>query len=485
MDAKEGSDQALNEEAFEMWVHLLRAPSAAQRVFWVAALCGAAHPEGWTSEQPERDRAFRTLFGRRMGQRQFVRLAAALVDRNLARFEYVPGGEQCTLWLIGPIVGWPLKEVGLRRAKYLVTRVLGDSSYLGGKYQVFDGEMIRVSSVAVVNESPSTRALSGPPLTNRPRILPDDCGKSNTFSEENCEGLVVALQLRGENPCPESRFRGEGKLDATSDLGFKVLHPEPPGPSKEGGATVGAADTGPVVPTCDTPQLAPGGESSKPLQVLTGKHPGLNDNQEDQKTEKTHQQSKPKTLKQVQKLAKALVAFWGHRSGRESVRLSTSRVDMVRARLSEGFTAEDLFMALAGITRSPWHQENAFDTFELALRSSVQVEKAHTLWHRHAPIERLVAHYARRNKEVPVRRQEVEAYHRQQAQAVHMQDRLEQTILERTQEAEARRKEEEFSELVTNELLMQMQLEKNKVNQEEEWTANCSSTSRKKDGSTN
>jgi hypothetical protein len=437
---KPGSD--LDHEALATWMRLLRCPYAVQRTFWVAALCGAATPEGWTSEQQDRDRVFRLLCGRKMGSKQFRTMVGSLVERELARVEYDADSGRCTVWLVGPTPGWAISEDGRSRATFLVFKFLEEDLTCKAMARGYEGEIVRVfeADSGFRCGSGGSEGLSPDLLEKSPPQVAAHAAyhgvvASATDSTTNSEGPpeaepIVTLQLRG------------GLRKDAEELGAKNSPNTPPG------TTGDAADAGQ--------------ETLDGFEVLQDNSAESQDKEAKEQSYNPDEVCEYKSLESLRKLGRSLVAFWGRRSGRPAVRVTIARLDMIRARLNEGYSTEDLFMAIAGITRSPWHRENGYDSFDLALRSSDRVEKAQILWHRHAPIARLVAHYAKRGEHPPLRSEEVEAYHARKDQAAYMQERLDRTRREQAAQAEAKRKQEKEEEQFTNALIRQYEQDKAK-----------------------
>ena len=63
----------------------------------------------------------------------------------------------------------------------------------------------------------------------------------------------------------------------------------------------------------------------------------------------------------------------GHNHPR--ARLSENRKKLIRARINDGYSAEDLQLALDGLHLSKWHVENGNVTLEYGLRNSDKIEK--------------------------------------------------------------------------------------------------------------
>jgi hypothetical protein len=139
--------------------------------------------------------------------------------------------------------------------------------------------------------------------------------------------------------------------------------------------------------------------------------------------------------KDATKLATKLVVFWGARSGRPRVRVTPDRLRMVKARLQEGYTQDDLHRAIAGVCYSPFHREGGHDTIEVAIRRAEQVEKGIRLWSLHAPIRFIAGYEQRTGIKIPERAEELATYYRREASKAR--------AAEREKEAEQREKERE------------------------------------------
>lgn len=143
--------------------------------------------------------------------------------------------------------------------------------------------------------------------------------------------------------------------------------------------------------------------------------------------------------KEARALASKLVTFWGARSNRHRVKVTAKRVNMVRARLREGFTRDDLHRAIAGVCYSPFHREGGYDTIEVAIRSEEQVEKGIRLWLLHAPIELVAQHEQRTGESTPERAEELATYRRREASKLRAVEReREGELCDRTREGEGR-----------------------------------------------
>lgn len=85
-------------------------------------------------------------------------------------------------------------------------------------------------------------------------------------------------------------------------------------------------------------------------------------------------------------------------------------VALVTARSKEGFSANDLAMALRGYSCSPWHLEHGHTHFSLALRSPEHVEKGRALYLRFAPVQEVADYADKTGASIPARNQEIAAY---------------------------------------------------------------------------
>lgn len=81
-------------------------------------------------------------------------------------------------------------------------------------------------------------------------------------------------------------------------------------------------------------------------------------------------------------LARKLFELWLTETGRNpnQNRLTTKRRGLVRARLKDGYTEEQLRQAIQGIAASPWHQGQnpsgqRYDTFQFIFRDGENIEK--------------------------------------------------------------------------------------------------------------
>jgi hypothetical protein len=137
--------------------------------------------------------------------------------------------------------------------------------------------------------------------------------------------------------------------------------------------------------------------------------------------------------KSWKKLAVILVTFWAVRAGHVRARVTPKRALMVKKRLQEGYSDDDLRRAIAGVCYSPFHREGGYDTIEVAIRSSEQVEKGIRYWLLYAPIEFIAQHELSTGIKVPERAEELSTYLRRQAAAAR--------AAEREKEAEQREKE--------------------------------------------
>lgn len=137
-------------------------------------------------------------------------------------------------------------------------------------------------------------------------------------------------------------------------------------------------------------------------------------------------------------LTKKLIEIWCRRSGRNPnrVKLLKKRVIAVQARINEGYTPDDLCMAIAGVCYSPFHRDNGYNTFDVAIRNGVQVEKGIALWLRYAPINYILDYVRRTGETVPEREEELRVYRKKRTQHLDLQSKLDRV-------KEAHRAEEE------------------------------------------
>ncbi len=86
--------------------------------------------------------------------------------------------------------------------------------------------------------------------------------------------------------------------------------------------------------------------------------------------------TKPTRAPPAELVFEAYVDGWRRRmgGGREPV-LTDARRDLVRRRLADGYSVDDLVAACGGVWASPWHVENRRTSFDLVLRDGKHVEQ--------------------------------------------------------------------------------------------------------------
>lgn len=158
--------------------------------------------------------------------------------------------------------------------------------------------------------------------------------------------------------------------------------------------------------------------------------------------------AKPPELRRARKKShplyeqtRRLVVLWASRSGRneavEAERVTPFRMKLVRERLAEGYSWEDLARAVSGVAYNPWRRERGVDSFESALKAG-RVDQAITEWTRYAPIEKVAEFAARYGQTPPARTEELEAYLAERRRA-EQERRAWRTHQRETEELRARR----------------------------------------------
>jgi len=152
-------------------------------------------------------------------------------------------------------------------------------------------------------------------------------------------------------------------------------------------------------------------------------------------------------------LTKKLIGIWCLRSGRNPNRVKAlpKRITAVQARINEGYTADDLCMAIAGVCYSPFHRDNGYNTIDVAIRNGVQVEKGIQLWFRYAPVKYIAEYVKRTGERVPEREDDLAAYRRDQRREAELKKQIERLEKQRQAEEETRLAEECLDEEYTKE----------------------------------
>jgi len=139
-----------------------------------------------------------------------------------------------------------------------------------------------------------------------------------------------------------------------------------------------------------------------------------------------------------------LVRLWVSRTGRpeSDVKVTPYRIKLVRDRMAEGYTWEELAMAVAGIAYSPWHRDHGKDLFELAVGEG-QVDKAKGLWWSHAPVEVVRDYQERTGHTPPAREADLQAADREDQVEEADRERWTRTSREAAKLQDTRRRQEE------------------------------------------
>jgi uncharacterized phage protein (TIGR02220 family) len=77
---------------------------------------------------------------------------------------------------------------------------------------------------------------------------------------------------------------------------------------------------------------------------------------------------------------RAVFEYWRHKTGKLKAKLSNARKSKIQARMREGYTADDLKLAIDGLAGSPWHngenpQHRSYLDLEQITRAGTRVEK--------------------------------------------------------------------------------------------------------------
>ena len=82
----------------------------------------------------------------------------------------------------------------------------------------------------------------------------------------------------------------------------------------------------------------------------------------------------PKQKTERELLVMDLFKKWNELSG-QSIRPLEKRLSHINARLEDGFTAEQIIEAMTFVATDDWHVKEGFNTIELVIRSTDQLEK--------------------------------------------------------------------------------------------------------------